>query len=316
MDVTLVRFLERRAAALRIPYTPATAPQALLEMVSDAEHQDIRERGPEQMPGCFGQMFAGPYDPDCDSCQVQTACMARLAWVKMPAVVAEISTDDPPNVASAMELDPKAIVLAQTFAAQAAGRDTGLFEGYTLLKPPPKPKVIALSDIPRPFALAAYACVVGSRAKLKVWDRDVRQTQAAAVPRLLAFSKAAYFKPPVKSKAWHDRYSRERNRNRLYASLRTGMVLRKVYHGVLHEVRVGWRCYEYEGQQFPTLYAVVQAIAGSVACQRPLDEQGQRPTGVKNTAMHSPTVFFHRCFRELVHKLPPKRKRRKKKAAA
>lgn len=313
MDVDLVRFLERRAAALHIPYTHVTAPQALLELVSDAEHKDIRTRGPDSMPDCFGQMFAGPYDPDCSVCQVQTACMARLAWVRMPKVASEIASDDAARLGAALELDPKAVALAQTFAAQAAGKDTGVFEGYTQLAPPPKPKIVSMHDIPRPFGLAAHACLLGSRARMKVWDRDVRQTVRVATPKLLGMARVAYFRPPPKSEAWMARYTRERKRNRLYSQLKVGMVLRKVYHGVLHEVRVAYRGYEYEGQSYPTLYAVVQAIAPSIACQHEPDDTGRRAPGVKNTAMQSPKIFFRRSFVALANRMPAKKRRKKKK---
>jgi hypothetical protein len=315
MEPDLVRFVESRAMRLRIAYTHATIPKALLASVAAAEQRIMQKLGPEGLPSCHGTLFAGPYDPLCAQCDVQMQCAQRFAGDLLADTQARIASSDPPALGAALNLDPKGISLAQALTSYQQG-EHGTFWGYQRLPAPPKERIpTAMYMLPRPPAWLAWGCIVGSRARLRSWDRDIRRVDQPGSCKNLAIAKAGHWKPRDKSQAWNDRWVRERKRNKVYRHLKRGMTLRRMHRGILHEVYVGHRCYVYDTQPYPTLYAVVQAIAGSVACPLPPGKDDVRPEGVKWTALKSPLIFFNRSFRQLVNLMPDTPRRKRKRAA-
>lgn len=315
MEPDVVRFVETRAMRLRIAYSHATIPQKLLDAIAAAEQRIMQKLGPEGLPSCHGKLFAGPYDPLCAQCDVQMQCAQRFAGDLLTDTQARLQTDDAGLLGAALELDPKGITLAQALASYQQG-EHGTFWGYQKLPAPPKERVpTSIYLIPRPPSWLAWGCVAGSRACLRSWSRDVRRTDAPGSAKILAIAKAGYVRTRPSSKSWNDRWVRERKRNKLYCKLKRGMILRRVHRGVLHEVTVGYRAYVYDQQPYPTLYAVVQAIAGNTTCPLPPAQDDVRPEGIKHTALKSPLVFFQRSFRQLINIMPDKPKRVRRKVA-
>jgi hypothetical protein len=305
MHDDLVRFLEARANALRLAYAHATPPQHLLDAVLAREFA-LQRRLDGDIPECYGLLFAGPYDPGCHQCALQTVCLSRFSADTLKTAEHAVG-QDPAIVGAHLDIDPKAISLAQTYAEHISGH-AHTFNGWRKLPPPPRHKHdLSLYAMPRPHALAAFASILGARAALDVWRSEVStlSEHGAAMPRVLGIRKAAYHRPAPRDARWKRRFKREQRRCSLYKHLRPGMILRKVYRNILHEVHVCDGYYRYEQQCFPTLYACVQAISGSLECPQSPQADGTRYTGVKKTALQSPLKFFRQAFLQLVHSLPP-----------
>ncbi|OGO08172.1 MAG: hypothetical protein A2Y61_00375 [Chloroflexi bacterium RBG_13_60_13] len=116
---------------------------------------------------------------------------------------------------------------------------------------------------------------------------------------------AAPAKEPGSPKRWSEeqnlaRFHRERERNPLIRRLPVGYVLQRTWpyqdpRGPIHRVIVGRRSYRYQDREYPTLYAVVQAIAGVKEYGKQMRIPGQedsRPEGKKLSTSWSVTKFF------------------------
>jgi hypothetical protein len=87
------------------------------------------------------------------------------------------------------------------------------------------------------------------------------------------------------------RWERERNRSKAIAALTPGTVLKTTYKGEEYQCKVLKGAYQYQGEEYPTLYAVTAAAIGTVA--RPKQVQGShRPEGERHTCNYSAAKFW------------------------
>lgn len=90
-----------------------------------------------------------------------------------------------------------------------------------------------------------------------------------------------------------ERNQREKDRSPLIASLRPGTKLRREWHGVLYEVTIRKHGYWFNGQEYPTLYAVTKEITGTKSRPKQLDQEGDRPKGKRQVCNWSATRFWN-----------------------
>lgn len=87
------------------------------------------------------------------------------------------------------------------------------------------------------------------------------------------------------------RWTRERLNNPLIGLLPIGSVLTRHWEGRAHLVVCREGYWEYDGERYPTLYSVVEAIAGGREYPAQM-RQGRRPEGTRRMAAWSARKFF------------------------
>lgn len=115
--MSIREFFEGRAQALAIPFTHATTTG---ELGAQVRAHETREMGTLEVPGCFGQMWEGPFGPDCAGCAAQAICLHEFVLRELPHVVRELNTDNPVALAERLQVDPRAIELAWQYIEGSA----------------------------------------------------------------------------------------------------------------------------------------------------------------------------------------------------
>lgn len=225
----------------------------------------------QDKPACFGVFWEGVEGSDCTrpdaktgkSCSAVDECLAAFATGTLARFQAELGdAATPERLAEVTSVDVKAIRLALEFQANiGAGPAVAVTpEGSDALgepeaSPPP-------AETPPPAKKKTGRGKQGKRAK--TWD------------------------PKHDAKRW----KRERERSPLIAKLVPNMVLRREYKGVMVEVRVMADGYKYKDKKYPTLYAVVKEVTGTIQCPKMKAKDGSRKEGTRALSNWSAARFF------------------------
>lgn len=232
-----------------------------------------------EKPACQGIFWEGIEGSDCTkidpksgkSCSAVDECLAEFATKTLANIQAELGVAaTPEKLAEVTCVDVKAIHLALAFQKNIGVGPTA--EPLAEPAEPPPSEELPQVEAPGPQAEAPSEAVESP-------------VQPADPPK------------KQRSKTWdpkHDavRWERERKRSKLIAKLAPNTLLRRRYKGEVYEVRVLASGYLYQDRKYPTLYAVVKEITGTIQCPRMKGKDGTRKPGTRSLSNWSAARFF------------------------
>lgn len=306
---------ERRADELCIPYTHMTLDPDLVALVLAQEQLDLRHV--KSIPTCFGALWEADQNPLCQGCQVQTACLHKMAHDALPQAVHAVGGVLPKALADHMGIEISAVRFAVEFAELLEQqKDTGALSPpnespkSASTKPPspaqslPKKKKTPKSSSRKTSAKNASAPASKSAASIAktasapaVSAAPTSQTDPLP-PRAVKKKPTRTPKVPWGEHTFMNRWLRERETFPMLILVQPGQTIRRTYLGRKIEVRVQVGYYIYDKQKFPTLYSIVKEVTGAVAYPKAPDATGVRPQGQRSISNWSATRFFALAVRE------------------
>jgi len=261
----------------------------------------------ESQPECFG-MWWEKYGPpeetaECRSCVFTDLCLEKMAKARLPEARARVNKLNPSleELSKALDVNDQAVL---AIVAHARG---------DLPATPPKKKrapvtdetvtAVALGEEPatsdggergKPrdpsHAPSAKSAVDGARRKKAPSARRAKQPD---VPRKKTWTWGTH--------TFTKRFLRERRQNNLIGAIPIGTVLETKYKKTPYQctcLNNGW---QYQGERFPTLQAVTEAIVGKV--ERPKSpKSGNRAQGTRKLCNYSAAKFWklHKTVPEIL----------------
>lgn len=259
---------------------------------------------------CYGHAFVVDDEMCMEDCAVRDRCIVIIGKQTIPSIIKQsgMSPKDvsPSDVAMELGSDEKSVKLCATIAQKPAkllellppamsplGTPPGAPAAEEVVEddteeapeeepepPPPPPKKKA--SPPKKKAPPAKK----KKKKAPAKKKKVKKPRAAPTAKL---GKGGA--PLTEAELRKIAYDRERARSPLVAELKPNQVLKRVYKGEEVKVRVRKDGYEWDGQIYGTLYAVVMAITGPREYLRQ-EFGGVRRDGTRTMSNWSAPKFF------------------------
>jgi hypothetical protein len=308
--------LRKEADRLGIPWTHVTTDAELLAMVESRKRSmtmeavpQAQERGDflyidgQQQPDCFEEMWDGTEDDCAVSCVFVHHCLDRFARGPLTRALEKYGHDIG-DLSLALGRPPEAIEMGLKHRATLKLDGEGSEEKppVEMQEVPPPP------DEPKPEKKTQSKKKPPKKQKAKKPPKKEKATDhpSKAEPgadRVAGSAKKQPEKSAATAKAragavtrhWGDpktRWLRERENNKLIAMLVPTQTLVREYKGVRHHCKILKDGYEYQGQKFPTLYAVVKVITGTKTAKRQKGPDGTRPKGSRQLCSWSAPRFW------------------------
>lgn len=288
--------LERRADALGIPWTFSTPTSDLLALVDERERRlsvpqqaELRNGvlyidGLKQPDECFGVFWAAVGDEECVRCVFKDHCLERFCRTTLPKAKKKAKTL--PKLVDALGLPEEAVNLAlqkMVLLEREAQQPEPPKAEPPKAEPPKKKPPKQTTEPPKQKRRPPKAGASAKRASAPASTETAKSVRSA---------KARADLPQADEARMLTRWLRERRNNKLIGKLVPDMLLRKVWRGDEHEVKVCQGYYLYREQKYATLYEVTGEISGWREYPKQMVD-GVRPEGTRRMSAWSPSRFWN-----------------------